>query len=106
MELIEEILSEENLNEAIKRVKANKGAPGIDERSVNELDDYFLTHKQDIKDSIRNMTYKPQAVRRVYIPKPNGKKRPLGIPTVVDRVIQQSVAQVLSRIRIILSNIN
>ena len=98
MELIEEILSEENLKEAIRRVKANKGAPGIDERSVEELDDYLSTHKQDIKDSIRNMTYKPQAVRRVYIPKPNGKKRPLGIPTVVDRVIQQSVAQVLSRI--------
>lgn len=98
MKLIEKILSGENLNEAIKRVKANKGASGIDGMQVNELDDYFRIHKEEIKTLIMEMKYKPQAVRRVYIPKANGKKRPLGIPTVVDRVIQQAVAQVLSQI--------
>ena len=98
MKLIEKILSEENLNEAIKRVKANKGACGIDKMSVSELDEYFRKHKEEIISSIMNMTYKPQPVRRVYIPKPNGKKRPLGIPTAVDRVVQQATAQVLSQI--------
>ena len=98
MKLIEKILSEENLNEAVKRVKANKGACGIDKMSVSELDEYFRKHKEEIISSIMNMTYKPQPVRRVYIPKPNGKKRPLGIPTAVDRVVQQATAQVLSQI--------
>lgn len=98
VKLIEEILSEENLNEAMKRVKANKGASGIDKMQVSEIDEYFRIHKEEIKTSIMEMKYKPQAVRRVYIPKSNGKKRPLGIPTVVDRVIQQAVAQILSRI--------
>ena len=98
MKLIEKILCEENLNEAIKRVKANKGASGIDKMQVSELDDYFKEHKEEIISSIMELRYKPQAVRRVYIPKPNGKKRPLGIPTVVDRVIQQAIAQVLSQI--------
>ena len=98
MELIEKILSEENLNEAIKKVKSNKGAPGVDKMSVAQIDDYFKVHKKEIISSIMNMTYKPQPVRRVYIPKANGKKRPLGIPTVVDRVIQQAIAQELSKI--------
>ena len=98
MKLIEKILSEENLNEAIKRVKANKGACGIDKMSVSELDEYLRKHKEEIISSIMNMTYKPQPVKRVYIPKPNGKKRPLGIPTAVDRVVQQATAQVLSQI--------
>ena len=98
MKLIEKILSEENLNEAVKRVKANKGACGIDKMSVSELDEYLRKHKEEIISSIMNMTYKPQPVRRVYIPKPNGKKRPLGIPTAVDRVVQQATAQVLSQI--------
>ena len=98
MKLIEKILSEENLNEAVKRVKANKGACGIDKMSVSELDEYLRKHKEEIISSIMNMTYKLQPVRRVYIPKPNGKKRPLGIPTAVDRVVQQATAQVLSQI--------
>ena len=98
MKLIEKILSEENLNEAVKRVKANKGACGIDKMSVSELDEYFRKYKEEIISSIMNMTYKPQPVRRVYIPKPNGKKRPLGIPTAVDRVVQQATAQMLSQI--------
>lgn len=98
MKLIKEILSDENLNEAMKKVKINKGAPGIDRMPVSEIDEYFRVHKDEIKTSIMEMKYKPQAVRRVYIPKANGKKRPLGIPTVVDRVIQQAVAQKLSQI--------
>ena len=98
MSLIEEILSEENLSEAIKRVKANKGASGIDKMTVNQLDAYFYEHKEEIINSIMNKTYKPEPVRRVYIPKSNGKLRPLGIPTVVDRVIQQAIAQKLTPI--------
>ena len=98
MELIERILSEENINEAIRRVKSNKGAPGVDKMTVNEIDRYFEEHKEEIKTSIMEMKYKPQPVRRVYIPKANGKKRPLGIPTVRDRVIQQMIAQELNRI--------
>ena len=98
MELIKVILSEENLDEALRRVKVNKGAPGIDEMPVSKLDEYFKAHKDEIKTSIMEMKYKPLPVRRVYIPKSNGKKRPLGIPTAVDRVIQQAVAQVLSQI--------
>ena len=98
MELIEKILSDENISEAIKRVKSNKGAPGVDKMTVNEVDKYFDEHKGEIKKSIMAMEYKPQPVRRVYIPKANGKKRPLGIPTVTDRVVQQMVAQQLNRI--------
>lgn len=98
MELIDQILSQSNLKEAIKRVKANKGAAGVDKRTIYEIDDYFKKHQVEIKQSIRAMKYKPQAVRRVYIPKANGKKRPLGIPTVVDRVIQQAISQVLKKI--------
>ena len=93
MSLIEEILSIENLNEAIKRVKANKGASGIDKMSVDKLEPYFNEHRKEIIESIMNKTYRPKPVRRVYIPKSNGKLRPLGIPTVVDRVIQQAIAQ-------------
>ena len=98
MELIKVILNDENLNEAIKRVKSNKGVPGVDKMTVSEIDKYFEENRESIKNSILEKKYKPQPVKRVYIPKPNGKKRPLGIPTVVDRVIQQAIAQVLSRI--------
>lgn len=98
MSLIEEILSNENLNEAIKRVKANKGASGVDKMSVDKLESYFNEHRKEIIESIMNKAYRPQPVRRVYIPKSNGKLRPLGIPTVVDRVIQQAIAQRLSPI--------
>ena len=95
MRLIEEILSDSNISEAIRRVKSNKGAAGIDRMTVNEIDAYFEEHGKEIRQSILEKRYKPQPVRRVYIPKSNGKKRPLGIPTVADRVIQQAVAQVL-----------
>ncbi len=93
MKLIEEILSEENLKEAMKRVKANKGVAGVDKMTVEQIDTYFEEHKEEIINNIMNKKYKPQLVKRVYIPKSNGKLRPLGIPVVVDRVIQQAVAQ-------------
>lgn len=98
MELMDRILSQENLQEAMKRVKSNKGASGIDKMFVEEIDEYFSKHIEEIKTSIWEKKYRPQAVKRVYIPKPNGKKRPLGIPVVVDRVIQQAVAQVFSEL--------
>lgn len=92
------ILSDENLEEAIRRVKRNSGAAGVDGMKTSELDEYFSKHKEIIKQQIRNMQYRPKPVRRVYIPKPNGKQRPLGIPSVADRVVQQAAAQVLSGI--------
>lgn len=96
MELMEMILSKENMEKAIKSVKSNKGAPGVDKMTVNEIDNYFNKHMDEVKTSIMSKKYKPLPVRRVYIPKPNGKERPLGIPAVKDRVVQQAVAQVLS----------
>ena len=98
MKLMEVILRDENLDEAMKRVKSNKGVPGVDKMLVDEIDAYFETNRETIKKQILEKKYKPQPVKRVYIPKPNGKKRPLGIPTVVDRVIQQAMAQILSKI--------
>ena len=96
MELIEWILQDSNIDNAIKAVRKNKGAAGIDKMPVEELDGYFTIHREEIKAQIREGKYKPSAVRRVYIPKVSGKKRPLGIPTVVDRVVQQMTAQILS----------
>ena len=98
MELLDLILSRENLNKAYLQVLRNKGAAGIDGVTVEELKDYLKEHKNEILWEIRNRQYKPQPVRRVQIPKENGKKRNLGIPTVVDRVIQQAIVQVLSPI--------
>ena len=97
-ELLEKILSRDNMNLAFKRVKANKGASGIDNMTVDELLQYLRENGEQIKESIREGRYNPKAVRRVEIPKTDGSKRKLGIPTVVDRVIQQSVAQQLSKI--------
>ena len=97
MELIERILEDKNLDYAIEAVVKNKGAAGVDKMTVYELRHYFQKNKAEIKEQIRNKKYQPQPVRRVYIPKPNGDKRPLGIPAVVDRVVQQAVAQVLSK---------
>ena len=93
MELIDVITSKENLNRAYKKVVANKGAGGVDGMEVEELGAFIKGNKDEIVQLIRNRTYMPKPVRRVYIPKDNGKKRPLGIPTVLDRVIQQAVAQ-------------
>ena len=98
MELMEVILSKENLNQAYKKVVANKGASGIDEMTVKELGNYIRENQDSIINSLRNRTYFPQPVRRVYIPKGSGKMRPLGIPTALDRTIQQAVAQPISDI--------
>jgi len=96
MNLVDRILSDENIRESIKRVAANKGAPGVDGMTADELRGYFDKHGADIKSQIREKRYKPQPVRRVYIPKPNSDKfRPLGIPTSVDRVVQEAVSRVL-----------
>ncbi len=97
VELIDRILEDENIEAAIRAVQRNQGAPGIDKMPVGMLKTYFAEHGGRIKEEIRGKKYQPQPVRRVYSPKANGKMRPLGIPTVVDRVIQQAVAQVLSR---------
>ena len=98
MELLEKVLNDKNLFEAYKQVYKNKGASGVDGVTVEELGKYMYLHKEEIKEQIRNRKYKPSPVRRVYIPKDNGDKRGLGIPTVVDRLIQQAIVQVLSPI--------
>lgn len=98
MELVNEIVEARNFWEAWMSVRRNKGAAGIDNMSVDILDVYMPQHMDEIKQSICRKQYKPSPVRRVFIPKPNGKQRPLGIPTVVDRVVQQATAQVLNRI--------
>ena len=87
MELIDVITSKENLNRAYKKVVENKGASGVDRMNVEELGAYIRDNKDEIIRSIRNRTSMPKPVRRVYIPKDNGKQRPLGIPTVLERVI-------------------
>ena len=95
--LMEEICDRENLKEALRRVKANKGSPGMDGITVNQLDDYLEQHWPAIGEQLLSGTYKPKPVKRVEIPKPDGGVRKLGIPTVLDRFIQQAVMQVLQR---------
>jgi RNA-directed DNA polymerase len=96
--LLEHILSPSNLNAAFKQVKRNKGAGGVDKMEVESLKGYLVTNKDILIKSIQMGNYRPNPVRRVCIPKENGKQRQLGIPTVVDRVIQQSIAQKLTSI--------
>ena len=96
--LMEEIFSEHNLHQAQKQVVKNGGAGGVDKMQVEELHTYLQTHKDNLLTSIFNGKYKPIPVCRVEIPKGNGKTRPLGIPTVVDRLIQQAISQVLTKI--------
>lgn len=98
MELLEKILSKQNLNLAYKQVYKNKGASGVDGVTVEELFSYIKEHKEEILWQIKNRKYNPQPVRRVYIPKENGKLRKLGIPSVIDRVLQQAIVQVLTPI--------
>ena len=93
--LLEKILSRDNLNRAYKQVKANKGAPGIDGMTVDEALPWLREHREELLESIRQGKYKPQPVRRKEIPKPDGGVRKLGIPTVIDRIIQQAIAQQL-----------
>lgn len=90
-EMLEKILSNENIGKACKRVYANKGAGGVDEVTTKELGTYMKANWKSIKEQIRMRNYKPQPVLRVEIPKPNGGVRKLGIPTVIDRVIEQAI---------------
>ena len=96
-QLMEEVCERENCWQAYKRVKANKGSPGIDGMKVGELSGYLKQHWPSIREQLLRGTYQPQPVRRVEIPKPDGGVRKLGIPTVLDRFIQQAVMQVLQR---------
>ena len=94
-DLLTHILSPNNMNLAYKRVVRNAGSGGIDGMEAKELLPYLRSHKEELVKSLADGKYRPNPVRRVEIPKDNGKKRPLGIPTVVDRLVQQSIAQVL-----------
>lgn len=96
--LFERIIDRNNLNQAFKKVRANKGSHGVDGMKVDELLQYLKENGASLRQSLLEGSYKPNPVRRVEIPKPDGKKRPLGIPTTVDRVIQQAIAQVLNPI--------
>ena len=98
MELMEKVLENDNLERAYKQVYGNKGASGVDNVTVYELKDYMDKHMEEIKELIRNRKYNPSAVKQVGIPKENGDIRKLGISTVMDRVIQQAIVQVLSPI--------
>ena len=93
--LLEAILYRDNLNRAYKRVKANKGAPGVDGMTVEEALPWLKEHGKEMTEAIRSEKYKPTAVRRKEIPKPDGGVRKLGIPTVKDRIVQQAIAQQL-----------
>ncbi|MGH8864160.1 MAG: group II intron reverse transcriptase/maturase [Burkholderiales bacterium] len=97
-DLLQAVLDSDNLRQAWKRVKANKGAPGIDGVTIEDFPAYLREHWPALRAQINHGRYQPQAVRRVEIPKPDGGKRVLGIPTVMDRVIQQAIAQVLTPI--------
>src|ERR1700760_1995321 len=96
-QLMEVVCERENCLQALRRVKANKGSPGIDGMTVEELPGYLKEHWPALRQQLLAGTYKPQPVRRVEIPKPDGGMRKLGIPTVLDRMVQQAVMQVLQR---------
>ena len=93
--MIEEVLDPENLARAWKRVKSNKGSAGIDGMTIEAFAAFAREHWPRIARALMDGTYRPASVRRVWLPKPDGTKRPLGVPTVLDRVIQQAIAQVL-----------
>ena len=94
-DLMEKILERGNLNKAYQRVKSNNGAPGIDGMTVEEALPWLMEHREDLLESIKGGWFKPNPVRRKEIPKPDGGARKLGIPTVIDRIVQQAIAQVL-----------
>ena len=94
--LLAQVLDRANLQRALKQVRQNKGAPGIDGMTVDELPGYLRHHWLEIRAQLETGRYRPRPVKRVEIPKPDGKTRPLGIPTVLDRFIQQAIAQVVS----------
>jgi RNA-directed DNA polymerase len=92
--LLAQVLDRANLQRALKQVRQNKGAPGIDGMTVDALPEYLRHHWPEIREQLETGCYRPQPVKRVEIPKADGKTRPLGIPTVLDRFIQQAIAQV------------
>ena len=94
--LLAQVLDRANLRRALKQVRQNKGAPGLDGMTVAALPDYLRHHWAEIREQLEAGRYRPQPVKRVEIDKADGKKRPLGIPTVLDRFIQQAIAQVIS----------
>lgn len=94
-DLLEQVLGRDNLFQALARVKANRGAPGIDGMTITQLPEYLMEHWSSIREALMSGTYQPSPVRRVEIPKPGGGERLLGIPTVLDRLIQQALSQVL-----------
>jgi len=98
VELMEQVVGSENMRRAWRQVKANKGAPGIDGMRIEDFPAYAREHWSTIRDRLIDGTYRPQPVRRVSVPKPGGGERMLGIPTVVDRLIQQAIAQVMTPI--------
>jgi len=95
--LMEEVCEWENCKQALQRVKANKGSPGVDGMTVDQLPEYLKQHGPEIREQLRNGTYEPKPVRRVEISKPDGGVRKLGIPSVLDRYVQQAVLQVLQK---------
>ena len=97
-DLMEEVLSKQNMLKVLRRVEKNKGAPGIDNLTVESLKPYLRQNWLSIREQLLKGDYKPQPVLRVEIPKPNGEKRLLGIPTVIDRLIQQALLQILTDI--------
>ncbi len=96
--LMEQVCQRANLNQAFKRVKDNKGSPGIDGMTVEDLREWLDTHKDDLIDELLSGMYQPQPVKGVQIPKPGGGMRQLGIPTVRDRLVQQAILQILTPI--------
>ena len=98
MKLMDEVLSKDNLNQAYLQVTRNKGASGVDDMTCEEVKDYLKVHGNDLINQIKSREYKPLPVRRVEIPKPNGGVRKLGIPTVIDRIIQQALVQKMTPI--------
>lgn len=98
IQFVDLVLARGNLNLAFKRVKSNKGAAGIDGMAVEQLSEYIYENRDELITSLRDGTYRPKPVKRVEIPKPDGSTRKLGVPTVIDRMVQQAVVQVLSPI--------
>ena len=94
--MMEQVLASENLQRAWRRVRTNAGAPGVDGMTVDEFPAFCREHWPRLRSALMEGTYRPASVRRVFIPKPDGSQRPLGVPTVLDRVIQQALAQVLT----------
>jgi RNA-directed DNA polymerase len=97
-QLLERILSSDNMHRAWKRVKENTGAPGVDKMTIEEMPDSLREHWKEIREAVMEETYQPLPVLRKEVPKPTGGTRKLGVPTVLDRLIHQAIAQVLTEI--------